>query len=64
MVHSYFVNDCDIKMLNDNYHSGIIIKPDGKYLFIVEKYFEDFINACQRLFDDINSDEDVYLPST
>ncbi len=65
MVHSYFANDCDIVMLNDNYPSGIIVKPDGKYLFTVEKYFEDFMNACQRLFDDINSGkEDVYLPST
>ena len=64
MVHSYFAKDCDIKMLNDNYSSGVIIRPDGTYLFIVEKYFEDFINTCQRLFDDFASDEYVYLPST
>ncbi len=64
IVNSYFVNDCEIKMLNDNYSSGIIVKPDGKYLFIVEKYFEDFMNACQRLCDDMISDKDVYLPST
>ena len=64
MVHSYFVNDCDIKMLNDNYSCGIIVKPDSKYLFIVEKYFEDFINACQRLCNDMLSYKDAYLPST
>jgi hypothetical protein len=64
IVNSYFANECDIKMLNDNYSSGIIIQPDGKYLFVVEKYFEDFMNACQRLLDDIISDEDVYLPTT
>ena len=63
MVQSYFTNDCGIKMLSDNAASGIIIQPDGKYLFIVEKYFEDFMSACQRLFDDIKSDEDTYLPS-
>lgn len=63
MVNSYFANDCDIKMLNDIYSAGIIIQPDGKYLFVVEKYFEDFMNACQRLLTDIISDEDVYLPS-
>ncbi|MDD4984721.1 MAG: hypothetical protein PHQ43_02865 [Dehalococcoidales bacterium] len=64
MVYSYFANDCDIKMLNDNFPSGIIIKSDGKYLFIVEKYFEDFINACQRLFHSLISEEDMVLPST
>lgn len=64
MVHAYFLKDCDIKMLNDNYSSGIIVKPDGKYLFIVEKYFEDFMNACQRLCNDMLSDKDAYLPST
>lgn len=64
MVHSYFLNDCDIKMLNDNFPSGIIIKPDGKYLFIVEKYFEDFMKACQTLLHNLISEEDVNLPLT
>jgi hypothetical protein len=63
LVDSYFENDCEIKMLNDNYPAGIIVQPDGKYLFIVEKYFEDFTNACRKVLDDIKSDEDAYLPS-
>jgi len=65
MVHSYFANDCDIKMLNDDYPSGIIIKTDGKILFVVEKYFDDFVIACQKLYQDIVSsgDEDIYLPT-
>ena len=64
MAHTYFAKDCDIKMLNDNYPAGIIIKPDGKYIFIVEKYFEDFMNACKRVYDDMIADQDPYLPST
>lgn len=64
MAHTYFAKDCDIKMLNDNYPAGIIIKPDGKYIFIVEKYFEDFMNACKRVYDDMIAEQDPYLPST
>ena len=64
MAHTYFAKDCDIKMLNNNYPAGIIIKPDGRYIFIVEKYFEDFINACNRVYDDMIADQDPYLPST
>ena len=64
MVHSYFVNDCDIKMLNDNYSSVIIIKPDSRYLFIVKKYFEYFMDTFQRLFDNLVSAKDIYLLST
>ena len=64
MAHNFFAKDCDIKMLNDNYPAGIIIRPDGKYIFIVEKYFEDFMNACKRVYDDMVADQDPYLPST
>jgi hypothetical protein len=65
MVQACFGNDCTIEMLNNDKHPcGIIIQPDGTYLFIVEKYFEDFMSACQRLSDDIDPDEeDEYLPS-
>lgn len=64
MAHVYFVTDCDVKMVNNNYPAGIIIKPDGKYLFIVEKYFEDFMNACSRLYNDMIAEQNPYLPST
>jgi hypothetical protein len=65
MVQAYFENDCVIEMLNNDRHAcGIIIQPDGTYLFIVEKYFEDFMNACQHLADNIGPDEeDEYIPS-
>jgi hypothetical protein len=62
LVQSYLTNDCDIKMLDDDFTCGIIIQPDGKYLFSVEKYFVDFMDACQRLYNDMLSDPDVYLP--
>lgn len=64
MAHVYFVTNCDIAMLNNNYPAGIIIKPDGKYLFIVEKYFEDFMDACKRLVNNMVTDQNPYLPST
>ncbi len=65
MVLSYFAKDCEIKMLNDSdYPCGIIVKADGKYLFVVEKYFEDFANACSGLYNEMLSSPEVYLPST
>lgn len=66
MAHAYFAGNCEIAMLNNNYPAGIIIKPDGKYLFIVEKYFEDFMNACKQLYNDMIQTPGAYpcLPST
>ena len=63
MANTYFAGDCDIKMFNNDYPAGIIIKPEGKYIFIVEKYFEDFMNACEKVYDDTIADEYPYLPS-
>ena len=64
MAHAYFAGNCDIKMLNSNYPAGIVIKPDGKYLFIVEKYFQDFMNACSQLYNEMIVEQNPYLPST
>jgi len=64
MTHAYFVGDCDIKMLDNNYQAGIVIKPDGKYFFVVEKYFEDFMNACQQLYNRMITEQNPHLPST
>ena len=65
MVLSYFAKNLEIKMLNESdYRAGIIVKPDGKYLFVVEKYFEDFVPACQGLYQEFLSLQDVYLPPT
>jgi hypothetical protein len=63
MVQSFFMKDCEIKMLDDNYPCGIIVKPDGRYLFIIEKYFTDFTAACRKLYDDMLNDPDIYLPT-
>ena len=35
MANTYFAGDCDIKMFNDDYPTGIILKPDGKYIFSI-----------------------------
>ena len=64
MAHAYFTKDCDIRMLDNNYSAGIISEPNGKYIFIVEKYLEDFMNACKVVYDDMLADQDPYLPST
>ncbi len=64
MAHAYFAENCEIKMLDDHYQAGIIIKPDGKYLFIVEKYFKDFMDACKKLYNDMITEQNPYLPST
>lgn len=64
MAHTYFAKNCDTKMLDNNYPAGIVIQPNGKYLFIVEKYFQDFMDACRRLYNDLIEEQNPYLPST
>ncbi len=64
MAHAYFAKDCDIKMLDNDYLAGIVVEQDGEYLFIVEKYFEDFMAACEALCGTMIADPDPYLPST
>ena len=65
MAHIYFARNCDVKMCNDNnYQAGIIIQPNGTYLFIVEKYFEDFIDACTNLYNKMIEEQNPYLLST
>jgi len=64
MAHTYFAKNCDIKMLDDNYPAGIVIQANGKYLFIVEKYFQDFMDACRRLYNEMVEEQNPYLPST
>ncbi len=65
MMLSYFARDLEIKMLNDSdYPAGMVVKPDGKYLLVVEKYFEDFVTACRGLYQEFLSLREVYLPPT
>ncbi len=58
LAHEYYVKrNCDIGMskkkaiirLKKNSIIGIEQYPDGKYYFVVEKYFEDFKNAFDAL---------------
>ncbi len=64
MAHAYFAPDCEIKMLNKDYPAGILIKPDGSYLFIVEKYFQDFMRACKQMYDSMTLEQNPYLLDT
>ena len=64
MAHTYFSENCVIKMLNNNYPTGIFIKGGGTHLFIVEKYFQDFMEACRQQYIDMTAELNPYIPST
>lgn len=65
MAHTYFPEKCIVVMLNvKNYPAGIVVSSDGRYIFIVEKYFEDFMNACHQLYRHVIAEPRSYLPST
>ncbi|MCK4476456.1 MAG: hypothetical protein KAU16_06985 [Methanophagales archaeon] len=51
LAHEYFVkHNCDIAMLRNDETLGIGKKPTGEYYFVIERYFEDFSNACRQLY--------------
>ena len=55
MAHGYFPKEqSTIAMLKGNATMGVYYK-DGRYFFIVEKYFEDFITAFKKLEKDISN---------
>jgi hypothetical protein len=63
MARSYFAKDCDIYMVyRGSPETGIIDLTDGKYLFIVQKYFEDFMAASRRLYEELIGKENITLP--
>ena len=64
MVHNYFIRRCIVVMLNKGNSSGIVEITNGQYAFIVEKYFEDFMNACHQLYSQMAEEQNPYLPST
>ena len=55
LVQSYLSGDCEIRMADENAAAGVILQTDGNFVFIVEKYFTDFLNACRKLQDDMLS---------
>jgi len=50
MAHEYFVKkNCVIAMLKGDEECGLGRFAQGGFYFVVEKYFEDFANACYGL---------------
>lgn len=50
LAHEYYVKrDCTIAMLHASKRIGIGKKRSGEYYFIVEKYFQDFKRAFDKL---------------
>ena len=48
LAHEYYVKKaCEIVIVSPNANAGIVIGPNGRYIFIVEKYCEDL----ERQFD-------------
>lgn len=65
MAHQYFIKkNCMIAILKTNETVGISLMPNGQYYFIVEKYFEDFMAACETLYRCIINQPNPFLPST
>lgn len=54
MAHEYLLKGSapTVAMLKGNEDRGVIRRPDGGVTFVVERYFEDFASACQRLYHD------------
>jgi hypothetical protein len=63
LVHEYLVKgDAIIAMLKGSEPCGIARDRDGRYYFVVERYFEDFSRACQRLYDHLMAQTDLTFP--
>lgn len=50
LAHEYYVKkSCVIAMMKNGENIGIGQDNNGRYYFVVEKYFEDFKKACNEL---------------
>jgi hypothetical protein len=49
-------------IISDPVSIGISQRPDGRYLFVVEQYYEDFRAACERLLKEFKSGTKVFPP--
>jgi hypothetical protein len=64
LSHTFFTKECDIYLqYRGAPETGIIDSSDGKYLFIVQKYFEDFMAASKKLSEELTANEHTILPS-
>jgi hypothetical protein len=56
LAHEYVTKrNCDISMMKGNAAAGIGQTGDGRYWFVIEKYFEDFQIAFDKLQADVFS---------
>jgi hypothetical protein len=64
LAHEYFVkHNCEIAMLKNDETLGIGKKPTGEFYFVVERYFEDFSNACKQLYMQKMTSQNPALPN-
>jgi hypothetical protein len=64
MAHEYFVkSDATIAMMKGVEPAGIAEAPNGRYFFVVERYFEDLMAAARQLHQRLLADPNAALPS-
>ena len=64
MAHEYLIKgSATVSMLKGVEPAGIAIGPDGHRYFCVERYFEAFGNAAQRLHGDLVTQGSPTLPA-
>jgi hypothetical protein len=58
LAHEYAVKrDCDIYMVGSGAPCGLGVQSNGRYYFVVERYFEDFQRAARRLYKSLTGVE-------
>ena len=63
MAHEYLIKgSATVAMLKGVEPAGIAVSPDGHQYFCVERYFEAFYRAAQRLHADLLQEPDPELP--
>lgn len=63
IAHEYLVKgDCEIAMLQGNEPCGIGQHQNGRYYFVVERYFEDFKSSCRGLYTELMAQPNPVLP--
>jgi hypothetical protein len=63
MAHEYLIKgSATVSMLKGVEPAGIALGPDGRRYFCVERYFEAFEAAAQRLHGDLMSQPSPSLP--
>ena len=50
------------RIISNPVNIGISQLPDGRYLFVVEQYYEDFRAACERLLKEFENGTRIFPP--